>query len=240
MSIMSNQYLNRKLRCITSCLFLLCSSLFLNLSYSFAKKLEIMSINTAINKNMESKNVFDEIYFKNSPRALNDQITSTATIEKMGCTEKRPTGEDLEIYIYIYGGSFVDNFEKDCFWSEEIDGISVSYDSITPLVFRVFFLSKDERIGYGFLYDVEKHFLEINYFHNDLEGKKIIDSDVFGRIPASYYEKYDRSREELIRTADDILYNHLLPMYFDKNRENDGVSKFSMENLGEFTVDYRF
>jgi len=64
-----------------------------------------MSVNAAINKNIESKNVFDEIYFKNSPRAFNDQITSTATIEKMACTEKRPTGEDLEIYIWwkFYG-----------------------------------------------------------------------------------------------------------------------------------------
>lgn len=102
------------------------------------------------------------------------------------------------------------------------------------------FLSKNERIGYSFLYDVEKNFLEINYFHNDLEGKKIIDSYKFGTIPASYYEKYNRSREELVKTADDILYNHLLPMYFDKNKENGGISKFSMENLGEFTVDYRF
>lgn len=237
---MLNQFLSKKLRYITYCLFLLCSILFLNSSYSFAKKLEIISINAAINKNMESKNIFDEIYFKNSPRAPNDQITSTATIEKMECTEKRPTKEDMEVYIYIYGGSFTDFFEEQCFWSENIESISWTYDAITPLIFQVVFLLKNERIGYSFFYNVEKNFLEINYFHSDLEGKEIIDSYKFGKIPTTYYEKYNLSRDELVKTADDILYNHFLPMYFDKNKENGGVSKFSMENLGEFAVDYRF
>lgn len=196
---------------------------------------KITYLNESINKDTEVANIFDELYFMNAPKILNYQLATTATMLRTGCVLRRP---------YDSFGNVTEDFKEECLWSENIENIYVFYDLTTPLLnFLVVFSPIDEESEntmYSFLYNAEKKELEINYRHNYIDKEKKIDSYKFGKVPDAYYEKYNCTRDELMKVADDILYNHLLPLYFDKNKEGGAISKFSIENLGEFITEYRF
>lgn len=187
-------------------------------------------------KDGDVKNVFDEIYYSGAPKSLNYYLTTRASMMATSCLQR-----NKESSADFFEG--IDEvFKKDCLWSDMIKEINFSYARKPILYFQISFSQIDKEstsVIYFFKYDVEKKVLMIDYRHNYLDGTEIETYETH-KLPDSYYEKYNTTREAMIAEADKILYQQLLPLYFDKNKENGNRSRFSMDDLGTYTVNYHF
>ena len=184
------------------------------------------------------KNVFDEIYFTGAPKALGYHlIRSSASTIGTGCIKYRE-----EEHIADFVGVISETLRDSCI-EDNMDRVDINYynDPITSISIILKSMNSNTRNVLFFIrYSQDQKKIDINFRHNFLDKNKQIDTETQGKIPDDYYKAENTTRDDLVNQANYLLYQYFLPLYFDTNKENGHHSRFSMDNLGDYSIEYNF
>ena len=185
------------------------------------------------------KNIFDEIYFTGAPKALGYHlIRSSASTIGTGCIKYRE-----EEHIAEFAGVITETLRDSCI-EENMRRFDVSYFYHKPLVSISIILkpmnsnTKSTLFFIAYFHDQKK--IVIDFRHNYTDENKQINTGTQGKIPDDYYKAENITRDDLVNQANYLLYQYFLPLYFDTNKENGHHSRFSMDNLGDYSIEYNF
>jgi|GEM_PF-6697452 len=183
---------------------------------------------------LNEKNVFDEIYYSELKLLKGYIFKPNPNIENLKQIEKDP--RDRRISEWGTLGTAREYYK---------DGILGENKSITIWFCKgeVEGLSKKLEISYEIqisetvkLYLINEYDVSTKNLHQSVhiwDGTPNDGQSAYGEEIYPYLAQYGISIDEVKVLADEVLYEIFLPDWFEGN---NGHSKFSMDNLGDFTI----
>ena len=187
-----------------------------------------------IYNHLNEKNVFDEIYYSELKLLKGYIFKPNPNIENLEQIEKDPRDRRISEWGTLGTAS---EFYKDGILGEN-KSISFVFcegelEGVTKMLKISYRIKISETVA---LYLIHEYDVSTKNLHQRVytwDGPRNDGQTAYGEEIYPYLEEYGVSIDEVIALSNEVLYEIFLPDWFKGNK---GHSKFSINNLGDFTI----